>query len=68
MFWHKLGASGVLVNNIKFASLVFSNFAYYDRQAWYVAGVGDPVAEKNVTARKRAIVIAGNGIWQQVVF
>ena len=32
---------------LEFESLDFSDFAYYDRQAWYLADTGGPMAEKN---------------------
>ena len=40
---------------LEFESLDLSDFAYYDRQAWYLAGNGDPVAEKNFQAQIWAI-------------
>ena len=36
---------------LDFESLDLSDFAYYDKQAWYLAGTGDPVAEKNFQAQ-----------------
>ena len=41
-----LPKSGVSGHFLEFESLDFSDFAYYDRQAWYLAGTGGPVAEK----------------------
>ena len=40
---------------LEFESLDLSDFAYYDRQAWYLAGNGDHVAEKNFQAQIWAI-------------
>ena len=43
-----LPKSGVFGHFLEFESLDFSDFAYYDRQAWYLAGTGGPVAEKKI--------------------
>ena len=34
-----------------FSWVYFADFAYYDRQAWYLAGIGGSVAEKNFPAQ-----------------
>ena len=41
---------GVFGHFLEFESLDFSDFAYYDRQAWYLAGTGGPVAEKKLSS------------------
>ena len=40
---------------LEFESLDLSDFAYYDRQAWYLAGTGGPMAEKKFQAQIWAI-------------
>ena len=44
IFEKKMGK--MVPNLLEFESLDLSDFAYYDRQAWYLAGTGGPVAEK----------------------
>jgi hypothetical protein len=41
---------GVFSHFLEFESLVFSDFAYYDRQQWYLAGTGGPVTEKKCSS------------------
>ena len=41
--WPKFG---VLGHFLEFESLDFSDFAYYDKQAWYLADTHGPMAEK----------------------
>ena len=44
----QIGVSGHFLD---FESLDFSDFAYYDRQAWYLADTGGPMTEKNFPAQ-----------------
>ena len=57
---------GVFGHFREFASLDFSDFAYYDRQAWYLTGTGGPVAEKNFLAQIWAFL--GPNLAQNRVF
>ena len=56
--------SEVFVHFLLFESLDFSDFAYYDRQAWYLAGTGGtgtggPVAEEKFPTQ----IWAQNGVF-----
>ena len=51
-----LPKSGVFSHFLEFESLDFSDFAYYDRQAWYLAGTGGSVAEKKFPVQIWAIL------------
>ena len=67
----KLGKIGLnlgflIIFSTLFESLHFSDFAYYDRQAWYLTGTGGPVAEKKFLAQIWAFL--GPNLAQNRVF